>query len=744
MLEAPGMTDIGEEKVVRTVCGIEDGTGCGLLAHVKNGVLVKVEPADFPTPGLRHICLKCLCSPKLVYHPDRLQYPMRRVGDRGEGRWERISWDEAFNTIASKFREIGEKYSHESIAFITGLAWTHGLMSIYQRLASALQGTWVNISGYGDAAGPCGDQINYGSLIGNEYTYDFEDPGMCVIWGANYAETWPLHWRRIREVKEKGAKVVLIDPNFTTTASKADEYVPIRPGTDAALALGMMKVILDKGLADRPFMTQYTVAPFLVRGDNGLFLREKEIASGGTDRYMVWDTQTESARPYDETGVTPALEGVFRINAVECRPSFHLLTDLANQYPLEKSSEITEVPSETIERLAIAYATHKPVASYRGWGLQRTFHGDLTHRAISTLAALTGSIRLAGHRAFMLNREAMTTVMGRCFRPMPLMRVHEAVLTGQPYPIKALWVAAHNLMNQNADSNRVLREVLRRLEFIVVVDLFMNTSAQYADIVLPACSFYERLDMMVPFEVINPYLQLQPKVIEPLYESKSDFDIANELGSRMGFGEHFSRSAEEYIELLLSSGHPSVEGVTLERLKAGPVKVPSYEVPVFFTASGRVEFYSEAMKPFGEELPVYKEPLESARRPLAEKYPLSYFSTHPRFRKHSMFANVSWLRDLDPEPTVEMNPLDAKKRGIQDGDMVVVFKDRGKVRVKAKVHQGIRPGVVDIKEGWWNQDYTEGTHQALTQSVINPAQVATWEPNMAFYDNLVEVTKEEA
>jgi len=211
----------------------------------------------------------------------------------------------------------------------------------------------------------------------------------------------------------------------------------------------------------------------------------------------------------------------------------------------------------------------------------------------------------------------------------------------------------------------------------------------------------------------------------------------------MGFPEHFNRSAEECVELLLSSGHPSVEGVTLERLKEGPVKIPPYEVPVFLTASGRVEFYSEKMKAFGQELPVYKEPLESTRSPLAAKYPLVFFSTHPRYRKHSMLANVAWLRELDPEPMVEMNPIDAEKRGIEDGDMVAVFNDRGKVRVKAKLHEGIRPGVVNIKQGWWHQDYTEGTHQALTHSVINPAQMSAWEPNAALYDNLVEVRKEE-
>lgn len=171
------MSALGEERVVRTVCGIEDGTRCGILAHVSNGVLVKVEPADFPDRRFRHVCAKALCSPKLVYHPDRLKYPLRRVGERGEGRWQRISWDEATDIIVSKLREIGEKHGYESIAFVVEKL-------AYLRLASALETTMVNPIGFGDAAGPCGDEISYGTHYGHLYTIGFQNPVMCVIWGG--------------------------------------------------------------------------------------------------------------------------------------------------------------------------------------------------------------------------------------------------------------------------------------------------------------------------------------------------------------------------------------------------------------------------------------------------------------------------------------------------------------------------------------------------------------------------------
>lgn len=728
-----------EEKIIRTVCTVSDGVCCGILAHVKDGVLVKVEPADFPDSRFKHICSRGLCTVKLVYHPDRLRYPLKRVGNRGEGKWQRITWDEALDTIAERLREIGEKHGYESIAWATGA--NSALILIYLRLASALQSTWVNIIGFGDSAGPSGDMISYGVLNGDYHVTGFERPGLCVVWGANLAETHSMKWRRIRDARENGAKVVVIDPRFTTTASKADEHISLRPGTDAALALGMMNVIIERGLADESFITNHTVGPFLVRGDNGLFLRESDITPEGSNKYIVWDNQTAAPRAHDEEAVTPSLTGSYQVGGIECRPSYQLLVDLVKQYPPEVASNITEVPSETIEKLALDYVNLKPTASYRGGGMQRTFHGDLSCRAVTTLAAISGNTRPEGPRSFRLRQGTFIKVNDQYFKPMSLLQLYEAVPTGQPYPIKALWLAEHNMINQDVSTNKILKDVVPNLDFIVVADMFMNASAQYADIVLPVCSFYEHLDLVPPLQAPNIYLQLSPKVIEPFYESKPDIEIVNELASRMGIGEHFGMSAEQYIELLISSRHPSMQGVTLESLKKGPFELQPHDVPAFRTPSGRYEFYSEMMKGYGQELPVYKEPLESARQQLAEKYPLSYLTTHTKYGNNSQFSNIAWLRELDPEPLLEINPRDAVPRNIKDGDYVVAFNDRGKVKVKAKVHNGVRPGAVNINQKWWLRDFAEGTHHALTHGVINPAQKAVFEPNSALYDNLVEVVK---
>jgi len=231
-------------------------------------------------------------------------------------------------------------------------------------------------------------------------------------------------------------------------------------------------------------------------------------------------------------------------------------------------------------------------------------------------------------------------------------------------------------------------------------------------------------------------------VVEPIHESKSDFQIAAELGRRMGFGDHFNKSEEEYIEELLGSGHPSMQGVSLDRLRQGPIMADSSDrVQQWKTSTGRIEFYVEELKEFGQELPIYLEPVESTRTELARRYPLSLLSTHPANRVHSTLATNQTLLKLDPEPTLEINPTDAERRGISDGELVRVFNDRGQVKVKARLSQGIKPGVVNILEGWWPEQYVEGHCNELAHDRINPAQQHIFQPNAAFFDILVEVEK---
>jgi len=713
---------------------------CGLSVEVNDGVITEVRPADFPDQADKGACVIGLATAELVTHPDRLRYPLRRVGARGSGEWQRISWDEAMDSIAAKLQGIIKEYGPTAVAWMTSM-----LPSLagggYSRLLSLTGGTFIDWWGCGDAAGPCADMATFGMLMGEGRLSRIEDPKLSIAWGYNPALTVHTYMRKITSAKKKGGKLVVIDPRFSETSAHADEHIPIRPGTDAALALGMIHVILERGLQDERFIIEHTVGPLLVRSDTGLFLRESDVTEGGNQhRFMVFDRNTGREQPCDVSGVAAALEGVYSISGVECRPVYQLLTDVVQQYPPEYVSEITDVPADVIRRLAVSYATEKPSSIYRGWGVQRSFYSDLACRAINTLAAITGNISLKRPSSFVLNTRPFM-MPGGPYKSIPLLTIYDAVGKEEPYPIKAAWCASHNFVNQMPNTNRVINELLPKLELLVVCDLFMTASARYADYVLPVASFLECTDVSLSaFQ--NTYLQLQQKVVEPLHECKSDFQIAAELGRRIGFGEYFDKSEDEYIEELLASGHPSVEGVSLERLRQGPVMAdPSPRVQQWRTSTGRIEFYVEGLKEFGQELPVYLEPVESARSETAKRYPLSLLSAHPGNRIHSTMATNPVLLKLDPEPTLEISPADAGQRDLNDGDVVRVFNDRGQVKVKVKLSQRIKPGVVNITEGWWPEQHIDGHLNELAHDRINPAQLHIFQPNSAFFDVLVEVEK---
>ncbi|MEM2134977.1 MAG: molybdopterin-dependent oxidoreductase [Candidatus Jordarchaeaceae archaeon] len=749
------MAGKSEIRVVRTACPAHCGIDCcGILAHVKGDRIVKLEPADFPDPRDKRICLRGLSSLEITYHPDRLKYPMKRVGERGEGKFERISWDEAFTTIANKFREIGEKYGWRAIGWVLGGPGAGTTkFGAYLRLASLTQSTRVSTWGYGDAGLPCGSRVLFGTHLPFTFFLPYlippSVPELVVVWGSNPAETQPLFMmRKIMDAKEKGAQLVVIDPRFTVTASKADEYLGIRPGTDAALALGLMHVIFKKGLQKDDFIRKYTVGPFLVRADTGKFLRGKDLGWKEKESYVVWDTVSNSPQIPSAPGIAAAITGTYRLNGLECKPSFQLLKELAEQYPPERVSGITGISAYLIEKLGVRIGSAETVAFVTHMGLARTYHGDISMRALGTVAAVTGNVNTSfgsGHLPAVLNWQPFLHAVPErpSYHRLGILQLYDAVIRGKPWPIKAVWLAFINFVNQCANSGKIIREVIPNLEFIVTVDMFMTPTARYADILLPTCSFLEFSDFLPhPY----PYVQLQQKVIEPLYESKSDVDIAAGVAEKLGFAEYFSGGEEALIDLIMQ--HPSLGGITREKLKQqGAMKLPfipdtgqKFDI-TFSTPSGRIEIYAEQLVEFGQALPIYLPPLEAPVEPGKGKYPLAFIQGHSRFRTHSMFANVRSLLEMNPEPVVEINPIDAKKRNIKDNDIVVVFNDRARTILRARVTEGIRPGVINITEGWWIGQFGEGSVNHLTHDVINPVHEFVYEPNMSMNDVAVEVEK---
>ncbi|MGB9439682.1 MAG: molybdopterin-dependent oxidoreductase, partial [Desulfobacterales bacterium] len=551
-----------DTKLIRTVCPAHCGIdACGILAHVKGDRVVKVEPAEFPDPKLRRICLRGLSSLDITYHPERLRYPMRRVGERGEGRFERISWDEALDSIAHKFKQIAAEYGWPAIAWVLGGPGSGTTkFGAYLRLASLTQSTRVSAWGYGDAGLPCGSRIifgtqfPYGLLFGQLWSGSTPEADMIVVWGANPGESQPLNLMRpIMNAKAGGARLVVIDPRYTVTASKADQYIGLKPGTDTALALGLMHVIFEKGLQDDAFILRHTVGPYLVRDDNGQYLRGRDIGLPEENEYIIWDDRTDTPKARNAADIQPALTGAFTANGIACKPSLQLLRDLARNYTPEHTAQITGVDANLVARLAERIGTATSVIFVTHMGFTRTYHGDISLRGLGSVAALTGNVTATfkgGHLPAVLNwNPFLKAKPGEAsYSRLGILQLYDAVIKGHPYPVKAVWFSFINFLNQCADSVKIEKEIFPQLDLIVATELFLTPTARYADIVLPVCSYLEFSDL-IPHPY--PYIQLQQKVMDPLYESKSDVDIAAGLAQRLGFGEYFKGGEDGFIDLIL-------------------------------------------------------------------------------------------------------------------------------------------------------------------------------------------------
>jgi molybdopterin-containing oxidoreductase family molybdopterin binding subunit len=741
-------------KIIRTACPQHCGIDCcGILAHVKGDRIIKLEPADFPYERDKRICLRGLSTLDVMYHPERIKYPIKRVGDRGEGKFERISWDEAYDIIVKNFRKIADTYGWRSVGWVLGGPGAGTTkFGAYLRLASLTQSTRVSAWGYGDAGLPCGSRVIFGSHL--PYIYLFGKfwqrkwPDLLVVWGTNPGESAPLQsMRKILDAKQEGTKVAVIDPRFTVTASKADVYFPVNPGTDAALALGLMHVIFQNNLHDIEFIKEHTNGPYLVRLDNGKFLRGADIEDRKTKAYVLWDDSKEEFKRVRRSNTKSAsLMGTYEVNGIKCKPAFQLLLELAKDYSPEKSEEITGISKEKIISLAEKIGTEEEVIFLTYMGFTRTYHGDISLRGLATVASITGNVSTSfssGYLPAVLNWDPFLDAQPDTpsFHRLGILNLYNAVIKGEPYPIKGAWFAFINFLNQCVDSGKIIEEFFPKLDFIVQTELFMTDSAKYADLVLPVCTFLEFSDFLPhPY----PYVQLQQKVVDPLYESKSDVNIASELAERLGYGIYFQGGEEEFIDMIMD--HPSLQDFSREKLKDKAIylkEIPEgTEFPLNFrTPSGKIEIYAEQLVEYDQALPVYLKPIEAPIGKQDAKYPLTFIQGHSRFRTHSSYGNIDSLLQLNPEPIVEISPKDAKQRNISSGDSVVVFNDRAKTYLKAIVSDAVRPGVINITEGWWIEQFEEGSVNHLTHDIINPVQNFVYEPNMHMNDVAVEIRK---
>jgi len=774
------------EQLIRTGHSNNCDGACGHLVHVADGKVKLVEgaswepstingqkiPYDYPP----RICVRGVCQQQNLYSADRVKYPYKRVGERGSGKWQRISWDEATTTIAEEFKKVQDKYGKDSlwVAPYTGsLSIIEGVVGVGYRFASVTGASAGDFEGCneGDSATPAG--LNYvladpemtaGGILDAHETSDLMNSKVIVLWACNVAETGVPDWRIVKKAQGQGATVIAIDPRYTSTSAGADAWLPIRPGTDTALVDGIINYVIQRGLYDATYLTKYSVAPFLVDPKTKKFLRGKDVGLGGDD-YVVVDADG-SLKPAGKAK-KPELLGTHEAAGVQARTAMQVLADAMAEYSPERVAEITDLKVSDVLMLAKLWGNNHPVGVRAGFALSHWYHGDTAMQALVTLQALTGNIGEHGGGVSTFGGGLTSTAFDlpawwqpegtEFFTVMEPMQACEAMLNDDPHPLRAAWFMIDNYAQQMSDVNKVVK-ALKSLDFIVVSDYVMSATADLADIVLPACTQLEKEDIMSPN---SHYLQYMPKVVEPLWESKSDLEAVSTVAQKMGYGQYFDKTAEEYITEILHIGDPdadyNVNGLTWDQLKAGAYHLNTPTVPYvafdskeFPTKSGKIEFYVEMLVPFNQEVCYYEEPIEaSPDNELAAKYPLTFLSTHTRFRTHSQYCNLGWMNEItsNGDGFLEINPKDADSRGIADGDVVHVFNDRGEMKVHARLTEAIKPGVVNCYQGGWDsikvKQYVEGNPNNLTHQIAKPAQalIPNFQSNAAYYDCLVQVER---
>ncbi len=668
----------GYDTVVKSHCRMCHG-GCGVLVYVKDGRVAKI--AGDPECPINHgtLCSKGIASTQLVYHPDRLTHPVRRHGGKGSGKWQRISWDEALDAIAERILHYKEENGAESI--VMGYGTGRENEAVIYRFANLLGTPNVLTAGH----------FCYGPRIatsivtcGTNPIVDYENHPQCImVWGNNLVISNPDCYKGepFSVSLNKGAKLIVIDPRLTRMAARADVWLQLRPGTDTALALGMLNVIVNEALYDSEFVENHVYG---------------------------WD------------------QFVARVN----------------EYPPDRVADITWVPADKIREAARLFATTKPAAVQWGVAIEQQINCADNNRALMALMGITGNIDAPGGQVLFSTAKIRNVGQFGAHRMLPADQadkrlggdrfrlagnfaiinpkcVWDAILEEEPYAVKMLFFISSNPVLTRANAKEVYR-ALEKVEFMVVSDFFITPTAQLADIVLPTATWLE-MDYIGDFWKRHGYLLPRRKVVQ-IGECRSDHQMLNDLAHRVGQGEHWWDDFEGGLDYILEP-----MGITWQDLKQrdhvrGEVKYHKYRERGFSTPTKKFELYSTLLENWGyDPLPKFREPTESpiSTPQIARDFPYILITgrRQPGFF-HTENRQLSWMRELHREPVVEMHPETAQKEGIKEGDWVIIESPRGKVRQRAKLFEGIDPRVISAEHAWWYPEKAAPGH-GWAESNIN-------------------------
>ncbi|HXU35998.1 MAG TPA: molybdopterin oxidoreductase family protein [Blastocatellia bacterium] len=684
-----------EMKIIHAACPHDCPDTCAMLVEVQNGRATKVsgDPDHLPTQGF--LCTKVARYLERVYNPDRLLYPMRRIGAKGEGRFERISWDEALETIAKRFQEIADSSDGPEAILPYSYGGTMGIVNngsmdrrFFHRLgASKLARTICSAAG-GEAL-----RLTVGAKIGTDME-NFHRARLIVLWGTNTLSSNIHLWPQIKEALANGARLIGVNPYRNHTHDHCHQLIQVRPGTDAALALAMMNVIIREGLEDLDYIDRYTLG-------------------------------------------------------------FDKLRERAAEFPPDRAAQICGVSEEEIESFAREYATTRPAVIRINYGLQRHAGGGMAVRAVSSLPALTGSWRDAGGGillstsgmfAFDQNVLERPDLIPGNPRTINMSRLGEALTEADP-PVRAIYVYNSNPAAVAPDQSKVLTGFQREDLFTVVHEQFQTDTADYADILLPATTQLEHRDMVKPYG--HYYLVYNEPAIQPMGEAKPNWEVFHLLAARMGFDDScFEDSDEDIIRQAIATDYAPLRGITLDQLKErgwARLNLPETFAPFadgrFLTPSGKCEFYSETLEQAGlDPLPAFIPPRESpdSAPELAARFPLQLISPPANSFLNTTFSHLSSFLKSEREPFIQLSAQDAERRGIDDGDTVRVWNDRGECRLVARITDRVKPGVAVALSIWWNKlsPGHANVNQLVSQELTDIGAGAT------FFDNLVEVQRQ--
>jgi anaerobic selenocysteine-containing dehydrogenase len=743
---------------IHTFCGLCIAR-CGAVAIVEGGRFTRLEP-DPSHPTGQALCAKGRAAPEIVSSPKRLTHPLRRTRPKGDPDpgWERISWDEALELTAMALRRVADRHGPQAVALTLSSPSTTAIgdsTGYIQRLANAFgtpnSAITLDVCGWGRAfatsytfgVGSVGTSPTNGAMP------DIANSGLVILWGYNPSYTRLTHATAVVEAVKHGTKLIAIDPRHVGLAGKADLWLRVRPGSDGALALGIAHVMIERGWYDRDFIRDWSNGPFLVRADSGRLLTEADVAAGGDARRLfAWDTAAGRliaydaiAGRYDGDNGSIALDGEYRIatrtGEVVCHPAFELYARLCRRYPPAVVEATCWIPRAEVEDAARLIWKSRPVSYYAWSGHEQHANVTQTARAMSLLYALTGSFDQRGGNILLPSAPAgsilgqdlpaatkMAPRLGIAERPLGPARfgfystsdLYRAIREGTPYPVRAVVGFGANMLLAHAGGAEG-REALKELEFYAHLDLFMNPTAELADVVLPVASAFEREGLKIGFDIsaeAQSRVQLRPAVVPPPGEARPDTDIIFALARHLGLGAAFwdGDIDASYRRQLAPIG------IGVEELRASPggLRLPletryaKYAEPDangspkgFATPSRKVELYSQTFLDHGySPLPDFEEPpISPSRDDLVARFPLVLTSAKATLFCQTQHRHLPSLRRRAPFPEVELHPAAAQARGIKSGDWVSIETPDGSVRARARYNGHLDPRVVVGEHGWW-------------------------------------------